>query len=157
MDIRTLNLDIVRIVARQAPLHITNIYAEGKLSQDASCREFRQVRTEGTRQVTRTLPLYNLNLIISLGYRVKSAITTQFRICATERLREYLIKGFTMNDERPDGAIHVLRSNNITLSSNTLNFDDIKAVADSVRVRDKQWLQASSTSFSQWLAQSYSI
>ncbi len=80
--------------------HIANIYAEGELSQAATCREFRQVRTEGTRQVTRTLPFYNLDLIISLGYRVKSAIATQFRIWATERLREYLVKGFTMDDAR---------------------------------------------------------
>ena len=80
--------------------HIANIYAEGELSQVATCREFRQVRTEGTRQVTRTLPFYNLDLIISLGYRVKSAIATQFRIWATERLREYLVKGFAMDDAR---------------------------------------------------------
>ncbi|SFU61959.1 Uncharacterized conserved protein [Nitrosomonas eutropha] len=80
--------------------HIANIYAEGELSQAATCREFRQVRTEGTRQVARTLPFYNLDLIISLGYRVKSAIATQFRIWATERLREYLVKGFAMDDAR---------------------------------------------------------
>lgn len=80
--------------------HIANIYAEGELSQEATCREFRQVRTEGSRQVTRAQPYYNLDLIISLGYRVKSAIATQFRIWATERLREYLIKGFTMDDAR---------------------------------------------------------
>ena len=80
--------------------HIANIYAEGELSQEATCREFRQVRTEGTRQVSRTLPFYNLDLIISLGYRVKSAIATQFRIWATARLREYLVKGFTMDDAR---------------------------------------------------------
>lgn len=80
--------------------HISNIYAEGELSQAATCREFRQVRTEGSRQVARALPFYNLDLIISLGYRVKSAIATQFRIWATERLREYLVKGFTMDDAR---------------------------------------------------------
>lgn len=80
--------------------HIANIYAEGELNQEATCREFRQVRTEGNRQVTRALPFYNLDLIISLGYRVKSAIATQFRIWATARLREYLIKGFTMDDAR---------------------------------------------------------
>ncbi len=80
--------------------HIGNIYAEGELSREATCREFRQVRTEGSRQVTRTLPFYNLDLIISLGYRVKSTLATQFRIWATERLREYLVKGFTMDDAR---------------------------------------------------------
>lgn len=80
--------------------HIANIYAEGELSQEATCREFRQVRTEGTREVARTLPFYNLDLIISLGYRVRSRIATSFRIWATERLREYLVKGFTMDDAR---------------------------------------------------------
>ena len=80
--------------------HIANIYAEGELAQEATCREFRQVRTEGARQVTRSLPFYNLDMIISLGYRVKSSIATQFRIWATERLREYLVKGFTMDDAR---------------------------------------------------------
>lgn len=80
--------------------HISNIYAEGELTQEATCREFRQVRTEGNRQVARMLPFYNLDLIISLGYRVRSHIATAFRIWATERLREYLVKGFTMDDAR---------------------------------------------------------
>jgi hypothetical protein len=80
--------------------HIANIYAEGELSAEATCREFRQVRTEGSRQVTRSLPFYNLDLIISLGYRVRSHIATAFRIWATERLNEYLVKGFTMDDAR---------------------------------------------------------
>jgi hypothetical protein len=80
--------------------HIANIYAEGELRQEATCREFRQVRTEGNRQITRRLPYYNLDLIISLGYRVRSHIATAFRIWATERLREYLVKGFTMDDAR---------------------------------------------------------
>ena len=80
--------------------HIANIYAEGELCQEATCREFRQVRTEGSRQVARPLPFYNLDLIISLGYRVRSHIATAFRIWATERLREYLVKGFTMDDAR---------------------------------------------------------
>lgn len=80
--------------------HIANIYAEGELSAESTCREFRQVRTEGNRQVSRTIPFYNLDLIISLGYRVKSSIATQFRIWATQRLREYLVQGFVMDDER---------------------------------------------------------
>lgn len=78
--------------------HIRNVYKEGELDEWATCRNFRQVRTEGTRQVTRELPFYNLDLIISVGYRVKSRVATQFRIWATERLREYLVKGFTMDD-----------------------------------------------------------
>ncbi len=80
--------------------HIKHIFDEGELSEEATCRKFRQVQTEGNRSVTRELPFYNLDLIISLGYRVKSRIATQFRIWATARLKEYIIKGFTMDDER---------------------------------------------------------
>ena len=80
--------------------HIGHIYEEGELDEVSTCRKFRQVRTEGNRQVTRELPFYNLDMIISLGYRVKSLIATQFRRWATERLKEYMIKGFTMDDER---------------------------------------------------------
>ena len=80
--------------------HIGHIYEEGELDEVSTCRKFRQVRMEGNRQVTRELPFYNLDLILSLGYRVKSLIATQFRRWATERLKEYMIKGFTMDDER---------------------------------------------------------
>lgn len=83
--------------------HIQNIYAEGELDEVATCRKFRQVRTEGTRQVNREMPFYNLDVIISVGYRVKSLIATQFRRWATERLKEYMIKGFTLDDERLKG------------------------------------------------------
>lgn len=80
--------------------HIGHIYEEGELDEGLTCRKFRQVRMEGSRQVTRELPFYNLDMIISLGYRVKSLIATQFRRWATERLKEYMIKGFTIDDER---------------------------------------------------------
>ena len=80
--------------------HIKHIYEERELDEISTCRKFRQVRMEGNRQVTRELPFYNLDMIISLGYRVKSLIATQFRRWATERLKEYMIKGFTMDDER---------------------------------------------------------
>ena len=80
--------------------HIGHRYEEGELDEVSTCRKFRQVRMEGNRQVTRELPFYNLDMIISLGYRVKSLIATQFRRWATERLKEYMIKGFTMDDER---------------------------------------------------------
>ncbi|HMQ48890.1 MAG TPA: RhuM family protein [Saprospiraceae bacterium] len=79
--------------------HIKHIFEEGELTMEATVRKFRTVRTEGTRQVERELEYYNLDVIISVGYRVKSLRGTQFRIWATERLREYLIKGFTLNDD----------------------------------------------------------
>ena len=83
--------------------HIKNIYEEGELDENSTCRKFRQVRMEGSRQVTRELPFYNLDMIISLGYRVKSSTATHFRKWATQRLKEYIIKGFTIDDERLKG------------------------------------------------------
>ncbi|MBD5474337.1 MAG: virulence RhuM family protein [Lachnospiraceae bacterium] len=80
--------------------HIQHIYEEDELDEKSTCRNFRQVRMEGNRQVAREIPHYNLDMIISLGYRVKSKIATNFRRWATERLKEYMIKGFTMDDER---------------------------------------------------------
>ena len=83
--------------------HIKHIYDEGNLDKILTCRKFRQVRKEGQREVAREIPFYNLDMIISLGYRVKSIIATNFRRWATERLKEYMIKGFTMDDERLKG------------------------------------------------------
>ncbi len=83
--------------------HIKHIYEDGELDEVSTCRNFRQVRQEGSRQVAREIPHYNLDMIISLGYRVRSIIATQFRRWATERLKEYIIKGFTMDDERLKG------------------------------------------------------
>lgn len=83
--------------------HIRNIYEDGELAEKATCKNFLQVRQEGTRQVSREIPFYNLDMIISLGYRIRSVIATHFRRWATERLKEYIIKGFTMDDERLKG------------------------------------------------------
>ncbi|MEZ5314880.1 MAG: virulence RhuM family protein [Chlamydiales bacterium] len=80
--------------------HIQNIFKEGELLTDSTVRNFRIVQKEGTREVSRLVDHYNLDVIISVGYRVKSHRGTQFRIWATARLKEYLIKGFTLDDER---------------------------------------------------------
>ena len=80
--------------------HIKHIYEEEELEADSTCRNFRQVQKEGNRNVSREIPFYNLDMIISLGYRIKSKIATQFRQWATKRLNEYIRKGFTMDDER---------------------------------------------------------
>lgn len=79
--------------------HIKNIYEEGELEKLATVRNFRTVQIEGNRQIERDLEYYNLDVIISVGYRVKSLQGTKFRQWATQRLREYIVKGFTMNDE----------------------------------------------------------
>ena len=83
--------------------HIKHIYEEGELDEISTCRNFRQVRKEGNREVTRQIPHYNLDMIISLGYRIKSVIATRFRQWSTKRLKEYMIKGFTIDDERLKG------------------------------------------------------
>lgn len=80
--------------------HVANVYEEGELDQNRTCRKFRQVRKEGGREVEREIDHFNLDVIISVGYRVKSPQGTQFRIWATQRLKEYIIKGFALNDDR---------------------------------------------------------
>ena len=80
--------------------HIKHIYEEGELQEEATCRNFRQVRQEGNRMVNRTVPYYNLDMIIALGYRVRSITATRFRQWATLRLKEYITKGFTLDDDR---------------------------------------------------------
>ncbi len=84
-------------------LHIKNIFEEDELSEDSTVKEFLTVQKEGNRDVERKVKYYNLDMIISLGYRIKSKIATNFRRWATERLKEYMIKGFTMDDERLKG------------------------------------------------------
>ncbi len=80
--------------------HIKNIFLEKELDKNSTVRNFRTVRFEGNREITRDLEHYNLDMIISLGYRINSTVATQFRQWATTRLREYIVKGFTMDDER---------------------------------------------------------
>lgn len=87
--------------------HIIGVYEEQELVREATHKKSLSVRQEGSRQVQRNLDFYNLDMIISVGYRVKSRVATRFRIWATERLKEYLVKGFAMDDERlknPEGG-----------------------------------------------------
>lgn len=84
--------------------HIRNIYQEGELVREATVAKFATVQQEGNREVERTLEYYNLDVIISVGYRVKSLRGTQFRQWATKRLNEYIRKGFTLDDDRLKGG-----------------------------------------------------
>lgn len=79
--------------------HIKRIYGEGELKPESTCVFFAQVQTEGKRQVERQIPIYNLDMIISVGYRVNSHRGVQFRQWATQVLKEYMIKGFALNDD----------------------------------------------------------
>lgn len=91
---------LFRVTPQSITIHLRNIYEEGELSEDATCKDYLQVQIEGTRNVERQKKFYNLDAIISVGYRIKSTIATQFRIWATQKLKEYIVKGFALNDER---------------------------------------------------------
>ncbi len=80
--------------------HLKNIFESGELNKDSTCAKFAQVRNEGERSVNREIEFYNLDAIISVGYRVNSIQATHFRIWATQRLKEYIVKGFIMDDDR---------------------------------------------------------
>jgi len=92
--------DVFGVVKSTISEHLSNIYESEELNKEATVRKIRTVQTEGSRQVSRELEFYNLDAIISVGYRVNSQKATQFRIWATNILKEYLVKGFAMDDER---------------------------------------------------------
>lgn len=102
--------ELFQTTKQNVSLHIQNLYEERELERGATVKESLTVQLEGRRSVQRRMEFYNLDVIISVGYRVKSARGTQFRIWATQRLREYIVKGFTMDDERlknPPGKGHI--------------------------------------------------
>lgn len=92
--------EIYKTTRQNIEQHINNIYKDEELKKNSTCKNFLQVRTEGNRQVKRNIDHYNLDMIIALGYRVQSQVATRFRAWATQRLHEYIQKGFTMDDER---------------------------------------------------------
>ena len=92
--------DLFQTSPQNITLHLQAIYDEGELAEESTCKEYLQVRTEGSRQVRRTLRHYSLDAILAVGYRVRSARGTAFRQWATARLSELLVKGFTLDDER---------------------------------------------------------
>lgn len=92
--------DLFQTTQQNISLHIRTIYEEGELQPGATHKKYLSVRLEGNREVARQIDFYNLDMIISVGYRVKSAVATRFRIWATQKLREYVVKGFVLDDER---------------------------------------------------------
>lgn len=97
---QALMAELFQTTPQNITLHLRSLYEEGEIEEGATCKEYLQVRAEGSRQVRRMVKHYNLDAILAVGYRVRSARGTQFRRWATERLREYLVKGFVMDDER---------------------------------------------------------
>ena len=92
--------ELFQTTTQNITIHLKNIFEEGELSEEATCKDFLQVQKEGNRNVERSQKFYNLDAIISVGYRIKSHVATKFRQWATQRIREYIVKGFVMDDER---------------------------------------------------------
>ena len=92
--------ELFQVKPQNITMHLKNIYAEEELNEEATCKDFLQVQNEGGREVRRKRKFYNLDVIISVGYRINSQVATRFRIWATERLKEYIVKGFSMDDDR---------------------------------------------------------
>ena len=99
--------DLFQISVPTINEHIKNIYAEGELASGATIRKFLIVQKEGAREVSRNMDFYNLEMIVAVGFRVRSPRGTQFRKWATDRLNEYLVKGFTMDDERLKEVVNI--------------------------------------------------
>jgi hypothetical protein len=97
---QALMAELFEVTSQNITQHLRAIYDEGELPEAATCKEYLQVRTEGRRQISRSVKHYSLPVILAVGYRVRSHRGTQFRQWATARLSEYLVKGFTMDDER---------------------------------------------------------
>ncbi len=92
--------ELFQTTPQNVTLHLKAIYQEGELTEAATCKDYLQVRQEGSRQIKRALKHYSLESVLAVGYRIKSQRGTQFRIWATQVLREYLVKGFAVDDER---------------------------------------------------------
>ncbi|MGH8608967.1 MAG: virulence RhuM family protein, partial [Gammaproteobacteria bacterium] len=124
--------------------HIRNAYKEDELDTEATCAKFAQVQTEGGRMVTREVDHYNLDVIISVGYRVKSAQGTRFRQWATATLREHLLRGYTLHERRLrerglseiEQAVGLLAH---TLTSHALVTDEGRAVLEVVQQYTRTW------------------
>ena len=92
--------ELFQTTPQNITIHLKNIFEEGELEEKATCKDFLQVQVEGKREVKRKRQFYNLDAIISVGYRIKSNVATKFRQWATSQLREYIVKGFVLDDER---------------------------------------------------------
>lgn len=92
--------ELFQTSSQNITIHLKNIFEEGELKEEATCKDFLQVQKEGNREVRRQQKLYNLDAIISVGYRIKSHVATKFRQWATQHIKEYIVKGFVLDDER---------------------------------------------------------
>jgi len=123
--------ELFQTTQQNISLHIQNVYAEGELEDEATHKKSLWVRQEGNRQVQRELDSFNLDMVISVGYRVKSLIATRFRIWATQQLKEYIVKGFVMDDER-------LKNPPVAGSSVPDHFADLLARIRDIRASERR-------------------
>ncbi len=122
--------DLYQIGVNTVSHHIKGVYGDGELLPEATIRQYRIVQTEGGRQVERLVDHYNLDMILAVGYRVRSPRGVQFRQWATERLREYLVKGFTLDDDRLKGRDRLAD-----------HFDELLARIRDIRASEKRVYQ----------------
>lgn len=92
--------ELFQVKPQNITMHLKNVFSDGELEESATCKDFLQVQVEGDRQVKRKRKLYNLDAVISVGYRVNSARATQFRLWATRTLKQHLVEGYTLNQRR---------------------------------------------------------
>jgi len=92
--------ELFQTTPQNITIHLKNIFEEGELDEMSTCKDFLQVQMEGKRKISRKQKFYNLDTIISIGYRVKSKVATQFRQWATQRLKDYLVQGYAINEKR---------------------------------------------------------
>lgn len=92
--------ELFQTSSQNITIHLKNIFEEGELDEKSTCKDFLQVQKEGSREVKRKQKFYNLDAIISVGYRIKSHVATRFRQWATQHIREFIVKGFVLDDER---------------------------------------------------------
>ena len=123
--------ELYQTTPQNITMHLRAIYKEGELDEGATCKEYLQVQQEGNRQVSRSRKLYNLSAILAVGYRVRSHRGTQFRQWATERLNEFLIKGFVLDDERLKEGKHL----------GTDYFDELLERIRDIRASEKRFYQ----------------
>ncbi len=111
--------------------HLTKIYSEGELDKNSTCRFFRQVQKEGARSITRNIEFYNLDAIISVGYRVNSKKATQFRIWATNIIKQFSLKGYVIDKKRLENGLFL----------NKNYFDELLAEIREIRISERNFYQ----------------
>jgi death-on-curing family protein len=120
--------------------HIGNLFAEGELEESPTTRKFRAVQNEGTRKVERQITFYNLDVIISVGYRVKSQRGTQFRIWATNILKDHLVKGYTINQKRLDDLQTSIKLIKKATENNRIELDEAQGLLNVITEYTNTWI-----------------